>query len=206
MHIPKRLTIGALVLLGVLCQPRSAEAQIGVKGGLSSATISFDPDSGSPDLSETRYRNGWVGGVFLLLTGNKIGGWQIEFLLQQKGARNLLRVDDELSLTYFEIPVLLHVDVWQKAKSSTALFLVGGASVDFIVRASYEADGMSEDVKDDIRTTDVGLHLGGGLEVGRLTLDARYSWGLLNTFDDGDLNGTFRNRGFAVTAGLRFGR
>lgn len=205
MPVPKRLTIAALVLLGALCQPRPAEAQIGVKAGLSSATISFEPESGSPDLSETRARNGWVGGVFLLLTGNKIGGWQIEFLYQQKGARNLLRVDDELSLAYFAIPVLLHVDAWQ-TKGSTAVYLVGGASVDFNLRASYEADGAREDVKDDTRPTDVGLHLGGGLEVGRLTIDARYSWGLLGVFEDGDLEGTFKNRAFAVTAGLRFGR
>jgi len=195
----------ALGLLFALALPLHAEAQIGVKAGLSSATISFEPESGSPDLSQVRARNGFVGGVFLLLTGNRIGGWQIEFLVQQKGARNLLRVDDELTLTYFEIPVLLHVDAWQ-TKGSTAVFLVGGASVDFNIKAAYETDGAREDVKDDIRAIDVGLHLGGGLEVGRLTLDARYSWGLLNAFEDGDLNGTFRNRAFAVTAGLRFGR
>jgi Outer membrane protein beta-barrel domain len=203
--MPKRVTIAALVLLGALGQPRSAEAQIGVKAGLSSATMSFEPDSGSPDLTETRARNGFVGGVFVLLTGNKVGGWQLEFLYDQKGARNLLRVDDELTLTYLSIPVLLHVDVWQ-TKGSTALFVTGGASADFNIKASYEADGLSEDVKDDIRTTDVGLHLGGGLEVGRLTLDARYSWGLLSAFEDGDLNGTFKNRAFAITAGLRFGK
>jgi hypothetical protein len=186
--------------------PHRAEAQVGLKAGLSSATITFEPESGSPDLTETKARNGFVGGVFLLLTGNKAGGWQIEFLYQEKGAKNLLRVDDTLTLTYLSIPVLLHVDVWQKTKSSTAVFLVGGASVDFNIKASYEADSAREDVKDDIRSTDIGLHVGGGLEVGRLTIDARYSWGLLSAFEDGDLEGSFRNRAFAITAGLRFGR
>jgi opacity protein-like surface antigen len=176
-----------------------------VKAGLSSATITFEPESGSPELTETRARNGFVGGVFVLLTGNRVGGWQLEFLYQEKGARNLLRVDDELALTYLSVPVLLHVDFWQ-TKGSTALYVIGGASVDFNIKASYEADGEREDVKDDIQTTDVGLHVGGGLEVGRLTIDARYSWGLLSAFEEGDLDGTFKNRVFAVTAGFSFGR
>ena len=205
MNMPRSLTIVALALLGAIGRPLAAEAQIGVKGGLSSAIISFDPESGSPELTETRYRNGWVGGVSLLLTGSQMGGWQIEFLVQQKGARNLLRVDDELTLLYFEIPVLLHVDVWQGSKDK-ALFIVAGPSVAFNLTADYKADGVSEDVKDDIATTDVGLHIGGGFEFGRATLDARYSWGFLNAFESGDPAGTFRNRAFAVTFGLRFGR
>jgi hypothetical protein len=205
MTRPKKLTMVALVALGAVCQPLPAEAQIDVKGGLSSATISFSPESGTPDLSETLYRNGWIGGVSLLLTGSQMGGWQIEFLFQQKGARNLLRVDDELTLLYFEIPVLLHVDVWQ-GKKDKALFVVVGPSVAFNLTADYEADSVREDVKDDIETTDVGLHIGGGLEAGRVTIDARYSWGFLNAFKSSEPAGTFKNRAFAVTFGLRFGR
>jgi hypothetical protein len=205
MNMSKRLTIVALALLGAIAQPLTAEAQIDVKGGLSSATISFEPESGSPDLSEMRYRNGWIGGVSLLLTGSQMGGWQIEFLFQQKGARNLLRADDELTLLYFEIPVLLHVDVWQ-GKKDKALFVVVGPSVAFNLAADYEADNVREDVKDDIATTDVGLHIGGGVEAGRVTIDARYSWGFLNAFESGEPAGTFKNRAFALTFGLRFGK
>ena len=46
----------------------------------------------------------------------------------------------------------------------------------------------------------------GGFERGNFMIDARYLWGMREAFQDGDLEGSFRNRAFMVTAGIGFGR
>jgi hypothetical protein len=207
IHVDRFVTpssLAVLALAGALLAPGAASAQVGVKAGLSSATISFDPAPGSRPLSETRRRTGGVGGVFVLLPGTRIGGWQIEALVIQKGARNLLRVDDAMRLTYLEVPALIRVDAARRRRG--AIFLLAGPSFAFNLKGSYEDDGAKEDIRKDINKGDVGLHLGGGAEYGPLAVDARYVWGLRTVFEDGDLAGTFKNRAFVVTAGLAFGR
>lgn len=194
-----------LVLCCTLLQASAARAQdVSATAGISSATIAFSPDSGSQGLPGGSRRNGFVGGVSFLLPTSKPGGYQIELLVHQRGVRNLLRRDDAIRLTYFEVPVLLHADVAKLGNG--AVYLVGGPTFAFNVQASYEDDGVKEDIKDDIETFDFGLSVGGGVELGRVTLGARYTWGLRSAFQDGDLDGSFKHRTFAVTAGFRLGR
>jgi hypothetical protein len=196
--------VAALVLAGALLAPDAASAQVGLKAGLSSASISFSPEGGSPELTRMRRQTGLAGGLVVLLAGNRAGGLQIEALLVQKGARNLLRVDDSMRLTYLEIPALIHLDVVQHDPG--AVYVVAGPSVGFNVQASYEDEGAAENIREDIRKTDVSLHVGGGVEHRNLVVEARYYWGLRRVFQDGDLEGAFRNHGLLVTAGVRFGR
>ncbi len=61
-------------------------------------------------------------------------------------------------------------------------------------------------MKDDIEAIDVGLIVGAGVELRRLNLELRYTWGLRSAFQDGDLEGTFTNRALSLTVGFRFGR
>ena len=75
-------------------------------------------------------------------------------LFIEKGAENLLRRDDALRLTYLEIPALLHLDVLRRRRN--AVFLLAGPSVAFTLRAAYEDDGVTEDVKNDVGNVDVG--------------------------------------------------
>ena len=197
-------TIAVLVFAAAPITARRAEAQLHLKAGFSGSTISFSPASGSPELTHTRRRSGFVGGASVLLPGNRAGGWQIEALVIQKGARNLLRVDDAMDLTYLEIPALVHIDALRGRLG--ALFLLAGPSMAFNLQASYEDDGMREGIREDISKLDIGLHLGVGVEFGPATLDARYVWGMRRVFHDSDLEGAFRNRTFVATAGLRLGR
>ena len=197
----------AAVLAVLLTSAAGVEAQLlqpAVIAGVAQSTIAFGPESGSPELNATRRRPGLTAGLSLLIGTSDMGGWQIEAVFTEKGAENLLRRDDVMRLTYLEIPVLLHVDVLQRHR--TAVFLVAGPSLAFTLRASYESDGVTEDVKDDVSGVDVGLHLGGGVELGPVILDARYVWGGRTVFHDGDLDGTFKNRSFIMMAGFRFGR
>jgi len=189
------------IVAAVVLVPAPARAQE-IKAGFSTSTISFQPENNSPELSQVERSIGFVGGVAFLLATNRAGGYQIEALFHQKGARNLLRFDDHLRLTYLEIPVLLHIDLVRRGPR--AIFFVGGAAPAFNVHASYEDEGVTEDVTSDIEDFDVGLVVGGGVELRRLTVEARYTWGLRSAFHDSELEGAFKNRTFTVMAGYRF--
>jgi hypothetical protein len=197
------IAAGGVVLCATVLWPAAGQAQE-IKAGVSSTTISFSSDSGSQELTETERLTGFVGGVAFLLPGNRVGGVQMEALFHQKGARNLLRRDDTLRLSYLEVPVLLHVDLYQRGPRG--VYVIGGVAPAFTVQASYEDDGDKEDVKDEIEDIDVGLVVGAGVELRRLNLEMRYTWGLRSAFQDGDLEGTFKNRALSVTVGYRFGR
>jgi hypothetical protein len=191
---------GFLVVFGSATAARAQE----IKAGFSVATIHFSPESGSPDLSNTKSLTGFVGGFSFLVAPVDRGGWQVEVLVHQKGARHLLRVDDRLRLTYIEVPVLMHMDFYQR--DPRALFFVIGVAPAVNIRAWYEDEGVEKRVTDDIEGFDVGLVVGGGVELRHLTLEARYTWGLRSAFQDGELEGAFKNRTFTFTIGLRLGR
>ena len=196
--------VAAAVLAGLLTSTARADAQVGVVAGVAQSTIALGTPSGSPELTETQRRTGLTAGLSLLFPTNRAGGWQVEALFVEKGAEHLLRRDDALRLTYVEIPVLMHLDVLRRRRNG--VFLLAGPSLAFTLRASYEHDGVREDIKDDVRQVDVGLHVGAGVEIGQITFDARYVWGGRTVFHDGDLDGTFKNRTFTLMAGMRFGR
>ena len=202
--ITMRLVVG--VLVAIACgQARAAFAQeITIKGGVNMATISFSPEPDSPTLPGGSWRPGVIAGISFMPRPSNRGGIQIEALIRQGGVRNLLRQDDAIRVTYLDIPVLLHVDVFRG--SSTSVFLVGGPALAVNLQASYEDDGVTESVKDDIEPIDVLLVVGGGVEVGRMTFEARYNWGLRTAFHDSELQGTFKNQSFAIMAGVRIGK
>jgi hypothetical protein len=167
-----------------------------LKVGVASSTFAAE---GRENVDSTGGR-GLVAGASFFLTAADVGGWQLEALVIQKRARNLLRQGDEIRLTYLELPVVLHADFWQQDDNG-AYFAIG-PSVAVRLQANYlDETGVSEDIGDDVAGVDVGLHFAGGIELGALVIDARYILGLRSAFvDDGR---PFRNRTFAVTAGVR---
>jgi hypothetical protein len=188
----------AVVLCAAGASPADAQTTLGVKAGVSGATISVGTEADS--VFDPRQQRGLVGGAAVLLPGNRIGGVQIEALVHQKGGQDVLRRDDRLRLTYLEIPVLLHADVLQRGRS--AVFVTFGPSFGFNLDASYEDEGVTEDIGRDIRTFDPGLNLGAGVEAGPLVVEARYTWGLRSAFTGDDPRTTFKNRALAVTVGV----
>jgi Outer membrane protein beta-barrel domain len=84
-----------------------------------------------------------------------------------------------------------------------------GPSLAFKLNADATGEflGMSEDqdIDDDVESFDFGLVIDAGIEVGRLTFDGRYTWGLSNinsdpAQDDVDV----KNRVFSLLVGFRF--
>ena len=120
---------------------------------------------------------------------------QIEFLVSQKGVKQVFRFDDELALTDIEVPVLVRFKLHQADASGAHLF--AGPTFAFTTTATYHDEGVSENVKDDMDgTTDVGLTVGGGAPIREGHLDARYTWGLSSLFTDGETGASLKNRTF----------
>ena len=193
----------ALVLFGALLAPEPACAQeLGFKAGLTQATITFSPDRDGPPLPDASHLTGFVGGAILFLPTTSRGGWQVEALLHQKGARDLLDVGDKITLIYLDVPLVAHIDLIQV--DTRAVYVVAGPSLAINLRATYDAASLLvTDGPQDIPTLDVGFIAGGGVEYHRLIVDARYTWGRTRVLDAVDHPGTFRNRAFSATAGVR---
>ena len=188
-------------ILALICTTPPASAQ-SIVAGLSAATITFKPDDGSQGLPGGDRRTGLAAGLSLEVRPSDRGFWQVEVLFHQKGVRNLLRIDDEIRVDYLEIPWLMHMDVWQ-GNRQRAIFFTAGPVLAFRLRASYEDDGVREDITDDTSAFDFGLAVGGGVEFGRVRIETRYTWGQRRVFEDGELEGKFRNRSVILLAGFR---
>jgi hypothetical protein len=60
-----------------------------------------------------------------------------------------------------------------------------------------------EDVRDQSRDFEVGLTAGGGVDIGRLRIDGRFTWGLTHLNIDTSGNTSIKSRMFTVLAGVR---
>ena len=187
----------ALVPLVVLAHPAVAVAQNRVvKAGLSTASLASDTRSGG-------CRQGLVAGFSTFITAADAGGVQVEALLVQQGGREVLRRGDAVRLLYLELPVLLHLDLWQWQRGNSAVFAAVGPSVAVNLSTTYtDETGDSESIGADTARTGLGLTFGGGVELGPLVLDARYTLGFRPVFTAGDTR--FRSRTLTATAGARF--
>lgn len=166
-----------------------------IKLGASASTFS--------SASTSDRKVGLIGGFSFLSGVSDRGGWQVETMVHQKGAKGLVRPDDSLRLTYIQGAVLGHFDVFQFGLSDTnALYLIGGPALSFKVHSSYSGLG----VIDGIRNIDFNLIAGGGLEYKNLILEARYEWGYVSPFQHPDSNDSFKNRTFAIMVGWRLGK
>jgi hypothetical protein len=144
--------------------------------------------------------SGFVAGASFFVARGDPGGLQIELLLQRKGARNVLRQDDRLRLLDLEVPLLMHMDLRQRG--GDALYVSFGPSVAFNLGAEHEAAGMVEDVRADIEDVGVSFSVGGGVELGPIVIDARYTWGLRDVITSDA--GAYTHRTLAITAGIRW--
>ena len=151
----------------------SAQASLGIKGGLSFATLS----NKSPDFDN---RTGFAAGVALDLRSGLIG-IQPEVLYVQKGVTpNGTPSGTSPKLDYIEVPVLLKLSL---GTPGIQPMVYAGPSAGFRLSCKVlELDCASGTVK----STDWGAVLGGGVRVGGdkgFTLEGRYTWGLKDIHD-----------------------
>jgi hypothetical protein len=205
-----RKTTALLALLLLFALPASAQipglAGIGVKGGVDFATIRSDEDD-----EEIGYQTDFVVGLYgQVPLANEYLTLQPEVLYARKGASSGNGSDDanaNLNIDYIEIPVLLKANLPLEGQLVPNLY--AGPYVSFAVNREFKisSNGNSgtQDLSDQISSTDYGLALGASFDTSLagygFTIGGRYDLGLAN-IDDTDSDVDASTGTFMVTLGF----
>ena len=212
---------GGVMSLGILCAsvlqaqaPRVAETRIGVMGGVNLSTFGGDDTDASLES-----KLGFIGGLTLVKTRPGALGFEADALYSMKGSKSTgAGSEASFKLNYIEVPLLLRFDV--PTAGSIRPHLVAGPALALRVGCSAEGkasgitvslscDEMEEIFDGTLKSFDVGLTGGGGIDfpmgTRTFTLGARYTYGLLNITDD---ETSTKNKAFSFFAGVSmpFGR
>jgi hypothetical protein len=213
-----RKTAPLLVSLALLPMSAHAQKSIGFFGGVDIASLSYDP-SADGVKSSTGFDVGVVGDLGIGETG--MLGIRIEPQVVVKGAKEevntfeLSTVPTALStykekLTYLDIPVLLRAMFGQ---GQARPYLLAGPVVGFLLSAKENVNGGAyEDIKNDLKSSTLGLRLGGGVSISagqkaHVFAQAEYDLGLENILKDASSFGTgvtAKNKGVVITGGVTF--
>jgi hypothetical protein len=200
-----RICCFALGLAGFFSVPSLAQGLgLGVKGGVNIATERFQGDDGSPSVDP---RIGGVAGVFATL---RLLSWldlQSEGLYSMKGARlDLEGVQSSAWLDYLEVPILARVS--RQGGGARRYFVAAGPSVGVRLRARSRTRFANSteyvDIGDELERLDFGVAASGGVELGSIVLDGRYTLGLTDIDKDKTDTVTVTNRTISFTVGFKF--
>lgn len=198
---------GNLVVAGVACAvlgitPALAQAQqrhegvgVGVKGGLLYSTLKF---SDASDVFEGKA--GWMGGIFF--GGNRPG------TLGLMGELNVLKKttscsgcgNDDLTLYYLQVPVLLRLNAGTNSLSGVNVYAILGPAID--VKIGEDLGGFN--LVNEFEGFDISLVGGVGVEITRIILEARGTWGFRNIAKNLTGSQKITSKTFAVLVGFRF--
>lgn len=199
------MRVGALLGLAGLCSvPASGQGLgLGAKAGVNIATERFEGADGSPSLDP---RIGAVAGVFAIVPLLSWLDLQPEALYAMKGARiDLQGARSSVWIDYLEVPVLARIS---RKRGTIRYFVVAGPSIGVRLRARSRTkfrDSIEEvDIGDDLERLDAGMAAGGGVELGSIMLDARYTLGFTDIDKDTTDDVKVTNRALSITAGFRF--
>lgn len=211
----KILVMLAVSLLSVPAVGLAQAPSVGLKGGLNMAEF------GGGRIVDSDYRTGLNFGAFASISISATVAIQPEVVFSQRGARNAaydydafpqdgdgpplgVYLSEKTSHDYLEIPVLLKLSPAPAGDSVRPIFFAG-PSVGFLLGTKPVYD---TDYSEYLNSMDVGVIIGGGVELGRISLDARYNLGLTTIDKDydasfGPVPGDVKNRAITVTAGFR---
>lgn len=198
---------GLTALLMLAASPAHAQwLNLGVKGGVNIATQQISGGGSGPGPQS---RIGVVAGVFETLP--PLFSWldvQAEALYAQKGTKvTVTGITTTEAIDYLEVPVLARA---KKMVGHWKFYAAAGPSTAFRLRArtrtSFSGSTEEIDIGSQVESIDFGVAMGGGVERGRLVIDARYTLGLSDIDKDKTDATTTKNRTIAVTLGYRLHR
>ena len=149
--------------------------------------------------------SGFMVGVQLRRAVNRAFQLQIEGLFTQKGNwfRNVADdLDDQIVINYLEVPVLARVDVIQWGQNAVSIH--GGPTFAVNAGTNEKNNGHAVARLLKLKTFDMGVAIGGQVELKKLIIGARYTMGLSNIFaDDPAVFGfsEMKNKALTVFAG-----
>jgi hypothetical protein len=192
-----------MIILGVaFAAPAAAQERhegigIGIKGGPVFNKFIISDDEDSDDL---RTRTGWMGGVFI--GGNRPGlvGVGVEINYIKRTARDP-DSEADFALQSIDVPVYLRINGGSRDLNGVSFYGIVGPAFDVNLKA--DIDGF--DIKDDVEDFDINLVVGGGVEITRFIVEARYMRGLRNLDKSfSDSSSSAKSSSFAVLFGVRF--
>jgi opacity protein-like surface antigen len=193
------------VALCALATPTFAQGTVfGVKGGITFPSLSFDDEDGGEASSRTSYAIG----AFVGIPITPMISVQPEFLWAPAGTEvtgpELGGETGEVSFNQVQVPVLLKTNI---GKSSTRPFVVVGPVFGFkasklkIKVGDFETDDPADTDDDTVSSTDVAIAFGGGVDVGKLSVEVRYNLGVK---DLDTTNSSVKSRSLMLLAGFSF--
>ena len=192
-----------MALLLVCAETASAQT-MGARAGVNFATLDTSSDAGAAPL-DWQFRPVFSGFLTLPVTRWLVLQPEVAYALKGTRSEDAGTVSKVL-LDYLEVPVLGRFSFG--APGARRFFGVAGAALSMLLRARTRVDlgdATEElDIRDDVETLDWGLVLGGGVEVGSIVFDARYTHGLRDIDRDATDTVTVRNRAVSISAGIRF--
>jgi len=195
----KAMLIGAVAIMLLLPSLSLAKGiKVGFKIGMNYADLfgeevtEMEQDLGA----ELKSKWGLCAGGFIQFNISKVFAIQPEFLYTMKGARMEEEVLGEtvkvaFNFSYLEVPVLVKLMIPTPGGVKPSLFV--GPAIAFKLSAKmkveYAGQTDEEDLSDDMKDTEFGLIISGGLDFGKLTFDVRYSLGLttLSIYEDEEI-------------------
>jgi hypothetical protein len=146
--------------------PRHGGVGFGIKGGFLFSSF---------DAANQDFKNhyGWLAGIFF--GGNRPGvlGVQGEIQYAKKGAEISSTKIDQY---FLEIPILLRLNAGTNSLNGVNVYGLVGPVFDINLKTEQN----DIDVKDNYESLDLGILFGGGIEITRFLVEARYNKGLRN--------------------------
>jgi len=184
----KRIIL-AMVITACFASQINAQFRFGLKGGLNFANFKIEQDAKEKLTFDNS--TGWQAGALFQVKIPAVGvALQPELLYTVRKAD----VDQKPhGIHYFEVPLNLQFGIDLKVIRP---YFQGGPYFGYALKT----DG--EHFKDNISKFDWGVGLGGGLEIWKLQLDLRYSWGLQDVSNVQQFE--IKNNRFTLAVGIFF--
>ena len=198
------ILIAALVLCFIVPNTFAQNVK-GVLAGVNMANVSGD-DVEIMDVEPSSLM-GLAGGLFMVKPLNDNMGFRPEFLYSQNGAKweegdGVVKV----KAAYLALPLLLQYAVSTEGNIKPILLVGPYLAMNLSAKMVTEFDGeeiSDDDIKDDIKSLDYGLVVGGGVVINdKFEITARYIMGL-TTVDDTDAEADMKNKTIQILAGIR---
>lgn len=176
----------------------SAQIRFGVKAGLNLANVSVSPKQAGESYS---MKTSFNGGAFASVPLFSNFSLQPELMYSGQGSKITSDGDNfDYNLGYINVPVLF------KYNDPSGFFAEIGPQIGFLASAKGKANGITVDIKDQIKSTDFSGVIGlGYLSSINLGVNARYNLGFSNINKDASTNTTVKNGVIQIGVFYMFG-
>ena len=194
-----RVVVGLFLLLTIAAGTASAQTAIrgNVKVGVNFATITGPVDSG---VSKSMRLGGVFGAGVSAVVNSKIT-FDPEVLFSMEGLKVKAGSDEaKTSLDFVRIPLLFRINTGVGQRTG---YLIVGPAIGLVARAKNKLKGgTSEDIKSELKSADLAVVFGAGVQANKLFFEGRYTAGLTNLNKDSDEAN--RSQVVSVLLGARF--